>query len=313
MAGPTRAVGHPDYSSTSTSKFIPAIWSTRLLEKFYTATVFAAISNTEYSGVIKDKGDKVIIRTVPTITIRAYTVGGGLTYEKPESASVEMEINKANYYGFEVNDVDAYQSDLRLLDEWADDAGEQLKITVDKSILGSVYADPHAKNKGTTAGKLTSAYNLGTTGSPVSITKANAVEYITYASSVLNEQDRPQTGRWAVLPDWWCNRLYNSELWHADKTGDGTSIIRNGRIGRILNFDIYMSNNLTMVVDGADTVTHALFGHKSAISFAAQMTKTEQLRNPNDFGDLVRGLEVHGSKVLHPESLVAIYAKPSLS
>jgi len=30
--------------------YIPEIWSGKLLEKFYTATVFAAISNTDYEG-----------------------------------------------------------------------------------------------------------------------------------------------------------------------------------------------------------------------------------------------------------------------
>lgn len=45
------ATGAPDYGSGSTSKFIPAIWASKLLVKFYSATVFHAISNSEYEGV----------------------------------------------------------------------------------------------------------------------------------------------------------------------------------------------------------------------------------------------------------------------
>jgi len=33
MAGPTRAGGHPDYSSTGTVGFIPAIWSSNMAPK----------------------------------------------------------------------------------------------------------------------------------------------------------------------------------------------------------------------------------------------------------------------------------------
>ena len=44
-------------------------------------------------------------------------------------------------------------------------------------------------------------------------------------------------------------------------------------------------------------------GHKSAITFASQFTKTETVRNPSDFGDLVRGLQVYGMKVVKPEAL----------
>jgi hypothetical protein len=48
-------------------------------------------------------------------------------------------------------------------------------------------------------------------------------------------------------------------------------------------------------------------GHKDAISFAAQINKTEQVRNPSDFGDYVRGLNVYGRKVVKPEALVDLY------
>ena len=62
----------PPYSGT----FIPEIWSGKLIEKFYASTVLAAISNTDYEGEIKNQGDKVHIRTKPTITIHDYLAGG---------------------------------------------------------------------------------------------------------------------------------------------------------------------------------------------------------------------------------------------
>ena len=54
---------NPAYSGI----FIPQIWSGKLVEKFYAATVLAAISNTDYEGEIKNFGDTVNIRTRPTI------------------------------------------------------------------------------------------------------------------------------------------------------------------------------------------------------------------------------------------------------
>ena len=44
----------------------------------------------------------------------------------------------------------------------------------------------------------------------------------------------------------------------------------------------------------------------TAIAFASQMAKTETLRNPTDFGDLVRGLNVFGHKVVKPEALALL-------
>ena len=42
--------GHPQY----TGNFIPEIWSGKLIENFYDATVLAAISNTDYEGEIRN-------------------------------------------------------------------------------------------------------------------------------------------------------------------------------------------------------------------------------------------------------------------
>ena len=59
--------------------FIPEIWSGKLIEKFYAATVLAAISNTDYEGEIKSYGDRVKIRTKPTLAINNYLINGDLT------------------------------------------------------------------------------------------------------------------------------------------------------------------------------------------------------------------------------------------
>lgn len=308
MAGPTRATGHPDYSSTSASGFIPQIWSGKMIEKLYANTVFGEIANTDYEGEIKAKGDTVQIRTTPDIAISDYEIGGGLTYEKPTSAKVELQINRAKYFAFEVNDVDAYQADIKLMDDWSNDAGQKMKIAIDTDILGSIYADVAAANAGATAGVDSSSYNLGDTGAPISIDKTNAVDYLVDCGSVLWEQNVPETDRWIVIPTWYANLLKKSDLKDASMMGDGTSVLRNGRLGMIDNFTVYVSNNMSKTVDGSDSVTNILFGHKKALTFASQMTEMETLKNPNDFGDLVRGLNVFGFKVIDPNAIGHMYA-----
>ena len=67
--------------------FIPEIWSGKLVEKFYASTVLAAISNTDYEGEIKNKGDRVKIRTKPTITIRNYQADELVALDRPTRAA----------------------------------------------------------------------------------------------------------------------------------------------------------------------------------------------------------------------------------
>jgi hypothetical protein len=57
-------------------------------------------------------------------------------------------------------------------------------------------------------------------------------------------------------------------------------------------------------VSGAKKRRMMVAGTKHACAFAAQITKTEPLRNQTDFGDIVRGLSVYGRKVVKSEALV---------
>ena len=274
--------------------------------KFYSATVLAAISNTDYEGEIKDKGDKVQVRTVPDIVIRDYNKNASLVIQRPNSPKVELPIDHAKYFNFICDDIDKHQTDIALMESWSDDAGQQMKIVIDTGVLADIYADADAYNKGATAGKKSGDINLGASGSPVSVTSANILDLIVDNGTALDEQDVPEEGRWGVIPAWLAGKIKKSDLKDASLAGDGTSILRNGRLGMIDRFTLYSSNLLTSV---SDTVTcwHTMFGHPAALTFAAQMTKMESLRSESTFGTLVRGLNVYGYKVLKGEALTDCY------
>lgn len=294
----TRDTGYANYSIDG-SNFIPELFSGKLVEKLYAATVFSEIANTEYEGEIKSHGDKVTIRTVPDVAIYDYKVGQSLNYDTMSSNSVELNIDKGKYFNFKIDDVDKFQSDIPLMDKWSTDAGEQMKIKIDREILGDVYADAAAVNTGATAGASSAAVNLGTALANLVVTKANVIDVVVDYGLVLDEQNVPDSGRWAVLPPWMCALIKTSELKDASLAGDTTSIIRNGKIGMIDRFTIYSSNNMNSVAGAFDI----LFGHKKALTFASQMTKTETLKNPTAFGELVRGLNVYGYSVIDPNAL----------
>lgn len=306
MSFPT-ATGVPSMSGT----YIPEIWAGKLLEKFYKATVFGAIANTNYEGSISDQGDKVIIRTVPNINIFEYQKGQNLPIQQPESENVELLIDKGYGYNVNINDVDKKQADINFTDAWAADAAEQLKITIDSNILANVPASAHASNKGATAGVISGSVNLGTSGSPLAITKSNVIDYLVAAGQVLDEQNVPETDRWAVIPAWMSARIKTSDLKDASLTGDGKSILRNGRIGMIDRWTLYSSNNLLHATDGGNDAYSVIMGHKSAITFASQLVKNEIITNPFDFGQLMRGLQVFGYNVIKPQSMLTMYCYAS--
>ncbi len=299
------ATGYPQLAEITS----PIIWSGKILVKYYDATVLAAISNTDYEGEISKFGCKVKIRTTPDIAVKRYKKGMKLVHQHPEPTIVELAIDQGDYWDFITDDVDKLQSDYNYMEDWTRDASEQLKIETDTIVLGQIPGDEATENSGATAGKKSASFNMGTTGSPVSIDKTNVLDYIVDAGTILDEQSVPEENRWMVIPPWISGMIKKSDLKDASLSGDGTSIMRNGRLGTIDRFTLYKSNLLNVVTDGSDRVTDIMFGHKSAVTFAAQMLESETLRGESTFGTIVRGLHVYGFKTIKKEGLGRIYAK----
>jgi len=299
------APGKVNIGST-TMRYIPALYSGKLLVKYYDATVLSVITNTAYEGEIKKYGDTVYIRSTPDMTIRNYVKGQTLVNEQPESTAVTLEINKGKYWSFVSEDVDKAQTDLKgFIEDWTDDAAEQLKIEIDTDVLGNIPTDASSDNKGATAGVKSSAFNLGVAGTPASLDKSNILDYIVDCGTVLDEQNVPETGRFFVLPPWAAGLIKKSDLKDASLAGDSTSIMRNGMLGMIDRFTLFNSNLLS---GDSTNGTSILFGHDDATTFATQLTQNKVQDNPNGFGMLHRGLQVYGYEVIKPEALGVLFA-----
>jgi hypothetical protein len=344
----------PAYSGV----FIPVIWSGKFVEKFYDATVLGAIASTDYEGEIRNFGDTVNIRTHPTINIQAYAANQALVVQRPSSPLVTLSINQGAYFNTVLDDVMEIQSDVDLLSNWADNASEQMKVYVDTAILtiDSIGNNVSANNMGTAAGRLSGSINLGysvntltasgTAGVPLflgSVAGANGntgattllarkiVDFIIDCGLVLDEQRVPETGRWIVLPAWAAAMIKRGVFQQAYLTGDAVSIARNGRLGMIDRFTVYVSNLLPMGLStnaaavgttypelasinnpagtgglGVNAVTTSnteygvYFGHSLGLTFASQMTKVETLRSESTFGTLMRGLMTWGFQIVNP-------------
>lgn len=300
-AGP----GVPQHSGTYT----PEVWSGKMLVEYYTATVFGAIANTDYEGEIKKEGDKVHIRTLPDIEIHDYVKGTNLNIQRPNPGKVQLSIDHAQYFNIGIDDIDKFQSDLDYVNKWAAHGGKQLAIAQDRRVLANVYADAHARNKGATAGKISQNINLGAAGAAIQLTKTNIVEFLVDVGLVFAEQDVPEDQRKVVLPAWACSLIKKSELKDASLSGDGTSMLRNGRIGMVDNMEIFSSNQVSSVIDTGAAAWNALACHRDALTFAAQLTESRTFQAESTFGWFARSLVVYGFEVIKPEAMIHMFIK----
>ena len=291
--------GRPNYSGN----FIPEIWSGKLIQNFYDATVLSAIANTDYEGEIRRMGDTVNIRTTPEITIRDYVKGQTLTVENPDKPKIQLTIDKGEYFACIEDDVDKVQADINLMDTWSKDASERMKIKIDQRVLAAIVTDVAATNEGTNAGRISADIDLGTDGSAISIDKTNILDYLVDMGTVLDEANCPEGNRWIVIPAKAAGYIKKSDLRDASLSGDGTSILRNGRLGMIDRFTVYMSHNLPYTGTGGSKKFSVIAGHKMGFTFASQMTEMETIRSETTFGNIVRGLQVYGYQTVKPEAL----------
>lgn len=305
-----------------TGTFIPEVWSGKLIEKFYAATVLGAIANTDYEGEIKNQGDLVKIRQRPTISIANYSSMLDLAVQRPSAGVQDLLIDQGKYFNLALDDVMEVQEDIDQLSIWAEDAAEQMKIAVDTDILADVTdaagegANIAGANRGLTAGAISGALDLGIGATPqfvssnglgdnsggLATTPEKIIDYIIKCGQVLDEQNIPESGRFMVIPAWLSARIKRSELKDASLSGDGTSILRNGRLGMIDRFTLYLSN-LLLPATGTPTAYPVLFGTTAALTFAAQFTKMETIRSERSFSNLLRGLQVYGYKVVNGVAL----------
>lgn len=269
--------------------FVPEIWSKKLQSKFYSSTIFNEIANTNWEGEIKGKGSKVIIRVRPTVIVEDDVVGKPITYQELDDAKLELLINKMKRFAFMVEDMDQAQSDINIINETTTDSAEQMKIAIDKDVLGSVYADATS------------------TITSQQVTAANVVAWAITAGEKLDELNIPEENRWFAYPPWVHSLLMQSDLKAAYITGDGKSPLRNGKAGNVDRFQGYKTNNLAGAATSGSP-TYCMAGSKDAITFASQVVKVETLRLQDQFGDAIRGRNAYGFKVTTPNALVSMPA-----
>lgn len=135
----------------------------------------------------------------------------------------------------------------------------------------------------------------------------------------MDQANVDQEGRWVVVDPVFLEVLMDEDSAFVNADFGGDNEIRNGRVGNgpIRGFRIYKSNNLPYKGTGPGTNAGAgseanygtiVAGHDSSTATAQQIAKTESFRSPDTFGDVVRGMQLYGRKILRPEALfTAIY------
>jgi hypothetical protein len=271
--------------------FIPTIWSGRLNESLKKNLVYGNVVNTDYEGEIQGQGSTVKINSIGAVTIGNYDKVAGIgNPQELDATQKTLVIDQAKYFNFQVDDVDAAQVNVNLLDGGIVEASYGLANVVDQYLAG-FYTEVRAEN------------TIGNDAAPVIPTSPTAYDLLIDLGVLLDESNVPESERFVVVPAWYYGLLLKDARFTKDP-----NIIRTGYVGDIDGMTVYKSNN---VPNTGGAKYKIISGHKSAISFAGQVDSVEAFRPEKQFSDAVKGLQVFGAKCIKPEALAVLTANKS--
>jgi hypothetical protein len=270
----------------SVTGLIPAMWSASILRGYEKAAVFASLLSRLYSGDAK-KGNVVKVPRIGAVSVRPYVLRTPITYDDIDSDTIGVTIDKQSYFGLRCEDIEKVQANADFLDAACKNAALALKDQIDTYTAGILNA-----GAGIVLGETT----------PVEVT--DFLHLLALIGQKLTENNIPQAGRWVVIPPFAASAL--AEKIALLQTAN-EKIIADAWLTRLSGFDVYVSNNLPVDGEGNYSV---FAGTADCGTHIVQVDQTESIRDPQQFGDLVRGLAVYTSKILLPEALVKAVVTP---
>jgi hypothetical protein len=296
------------YQNLPSGNWVPAVYSQKVQKFFRRASVVEDITNTDYAGEIENFGDTVNIVKEPSITVSDYARGQTVNTQTLADDKLQLTVDQGSYFAFKVDDIEERQSHVNWEALATSSGAYSLKKNYDYNVLKNIYDNAS-----------TSAANTGTDASPIDGDAATdtLADVISAAKTVLDGNDVPEENRWFVAPPAFYKQLRKAGAKIMDQSvmNDGSaSSMRNGLVTDrpLFGFRLYSTNAIAVSSGSAASHTFGsagsneyalLYGHQSAVATANHIAKTELIRDPDSFSDIVRGLHVFGRKVLRSDAV----------
>ena len=301
-------------SNQNNSFFLPKVYSKQVLNFFRKSSVAEAITNTDYAGEITAFGDSVRIIKEPSITVYTYERGADVTQTKLTDAEITLSVDTANAFKFIVDDIEVNMSHVNWRDTATSAAAYALRDAFDEGVIATMFSGVAASSPNHILGS-DSATDLaagtfdGTGNLDIGFgsSEHDPIDILSHMARLLDEQNVPEEGRWFLAnPEFYEVLVQSSSKLLSVDYNAGQGSIRNGLVssGKLRGFNMYKTNNIASTSNAAGK---CIGGHISSTATAQTITSTEVIRDPDSFGDIVRGLHVYGSKVLRDGALVSAF------
>jgi len=265
----------------SIEKFIPTIWSARLLAHLDNTLVANRFFNNDWEGEIREKGNTVKINQIGDVSVFDYIPNQDM--DPPETlggVQQEMVIDFAKAFNFQIDDVDNVQSNPKLMDAAMERSGVGLSAVVDAWLFDKLI-------DGAASSNVLSA----TITTPDELYVA-----LTRLRTMLTVANIPIRGRLAAMPPSLVELTLQDDRFTKTGSSDAENRLQDGVVARAAGFDILEVNTIP-------GNSHIIAGHPISATAATQITKTEAYRMEKRFADGLKGLFLGGAQVTRPNGV----------
>lgn len=298
------------------------------------------LTNNFWEGEIKAQGDRVRI-VLPNI--ESINIADGDACPVPQGTAPEaldLVIDQQKSFALAITDKEKAQTQFKnWIDGMANGVAQKISRGRNVELINAAFAyNPGTAitqlqygadgSTGTAVTKYTPANHplaaqYGTQAAPVTITPDIAYQFMlqvkmallnsgaisddgTYDLSPLSEEPHEERGVFICGPKLGAILLAAYQL-SGRSTGEGDMVVKDGLVTRVAGLDVHIDRTIeTSLVTASANGTQMPFlaGTRNAFTEASQISEVEKVRDPYCFQDIVRGLELYGYKLVHPEALV---------
>lgn len=259
------------------TKFQQTIWSKKIQDSLEKKCKLVENCTREYEGDAQH-ANTVKILGVGNPTIGAYT-GADITIEAMTDSDQSLLIDQANYFAFEVADVDKAQSVPGLPEKYQAKAVHGLAVKRDSYVADLIKA---GTNVTTASAK----------------TQAAIKTAIDDGLVALRTRDFDGEAVIEIAP--YVYAAFKNNL--VELSTNNPELIAKGVVGMYDNCHVIMTNNLSTDA----THTFCCIRSKTAIAFVGQINKVEAGRMEKRFSDYIRGLDTFGSKTIAQDEMQVV-------
>ncbi len=284
---------------------VMTLWSSRFLDNLDKLFTYDKMSNRNYEGELKGKGDVLKIFSVARPTVAAYAVGTDITWGRQRPTPQNLNIDQDDYWAEKVDKLEDRLASIPFFTALINGGRYQFANKWDQFLAALMF------NGKASANALTGQI-VGTGAGD-----KKAYDLLVDMRVQLGTQNLPDGAKLGVVVPWWFyGMLEKDNRFTGYGTDKNRATLRGEPLGEVQEMQVYRSTNVptsatttsTPTVASLVTDIYAIIAAWDGATTAAwhiadnAVEVVEQFENNFDKG--VRSRFAYGATVTHPEGIV---------